>query len=55
MQIAAGDDRWSIALIGKNLADEEYLAGTTADNLASYTRTYGLPRTFAIEFNLRWQ
>jgi iron complex outermembrane receptor protein len=55
VQVGALDDRWNVAFVGKNLADEEYLASTTADNLGSYTRTPGLPYNWAIELNIRWQ
>ena len=54
VQVGSADRRWSVALVGRNLTDEEYLANTTFDNLGSYLYTYGQPVSYAAEFSYNW-
>ena len=49
IQLGADDGRWWVALVGKNLTDEEYVVNSTFDNLGSYLHTYGRPYHWAIE------
>lgn len=55
VQVGAADNRWNVAVVGKNLSDEDYLANNTFDNLGGYLQTYGRPATWAIEFNYNWE
>ena len=54
IQLGADDERWHVALIGKNLTDEEYQVNTTFDNLGGYLATYGRPRSWMVEVNYGW-
>lgn len=55
LQIGAQDDRWHVALVGKNLMDEEYVMSSTFDNLGSYMESFGLPFSWMLELNYNWR
>ena len=57
LQFDSADDKYTIALWGKNLADEEYFVfgfDTAAYGLGFDTLGRGLPRTFGAEFTYRF-
>jgi iron complex outermembrane receptor protein len=54
-QVGDSDGRWNVAVFGKNVSDEAYLANNTFDNLGGYLQTYGRPASWGIEFNYNWQ
>jgi iron complex outermembrane receptor protein len=54
IQLGSDNGQWHVALIGKNLTDEEYKANTTFDNLGGYLSTYGRPRSWMVEVNYGW-
>lgn len=45
---------WDVALIGKNLSDEEYWTTASGDDLASYNSIAGQPISWAIEATYQW-
>lgn len=45
---------WEVALWGHNLADEEYVVNVTNDNVASWMRIPGQPRSYGIEASYHW-
>jgi iron complex outermembrane receptor protein len=55
VQVGAMDERWNIAFVGKNLADEKYIIAVSGDGVGGYLKTYGRPLTWAIELNYKWQ
>ncbi len=54
LSLAAEDDSWSVALIGRNLLDEVYWARASGDDLGSYISTPAKPESWAIEVNYQW-
>jgi len=46
-------DRWSIALWGKNLTDEEYFADSVA-NVSGHRVLYAPPRTYGVDFGFKF-
>lgn len=52
--LGAQDGQWEVALWGKNLADEEYVANVTTDDLGSYMDIYGRPRSYGVDLTYRW-
>ena len=52
----APDENWSIALWGRNLADEVYRVDTLTDPIGSGWGVYvnGLPRTFGVSATFNW-
>jgi iron complex outermembrane recepter protein len=45
---------WEIALWGRNLLDETYVTNATTDDIASWIRLSGQPRSYGIEANYSW-
>jgi iron complex outermembrane receptor protein len=43
------NDRWQLALYGKNLTNTAVIVSPSSDGLSGYARMYGEPRTFGIE------
>lgn len=54
ISVSDAGDRWSVALIGRNLTDEEYWTSTSTDDLASYPSITGRPLSYALEATYRW-
>jgi iron complex outermembrane recepter protein len=54
ISIGSADQTWDIALVGRNLTDEEYWASATVDDLGSYTSIPTRPMSYAIEASYRW-
>ena len=54
IQLGSDSEQWHVALIGRNLTDEEYNVNTTYDNLGGYLATYGQPSSWAVELNYSW-
>lgn len=52
--LSAEDQSWTIALMGRNLTDEEYWTSSTSDNLLSYVSLAGRPASWAIEASYDW-
>lgn len=52
--IGGADERWDIALVGRNLTGEEYWVTTSTDDLGSYPSTPSRPMSYGIEANYRW-
>jgi len=52
--LGAVDGEWTVALWGKNLADEEYITNVTTDDLGSYMDIYGRPRSYGVDVTYRW-
>ena len=52
--IGGTDERWDIALVGRNLTGEEYWVTTSTDDLGSYPSTPSRPMSYGIEANYRW-
>ena len=50
----AADDRWSLALIGNNLTDEEILSGAQSPVLGNDLGYLGAPRTLTVQANYRF-
>lgn len=51
----SADERWELAVWGRNLTDEEYIAGGIyVAALAVETGFINMPRTYGIEFTYRW-
>ena len=48
--IQTSDARWSVALWGRNLADEDYVVGLAPDQIGTNV-TLGVPRTFGIRLS----
>lgn len=49
------DNRWEVALAGKNLLNEEYPTIATGDDLGSFTKMPGLPRSWQVEVKYNWE
>lgn len=54
IQLGSDDERWHVALIGRNLTDEEYNVNATFDNLGGYLSTYGQPSNWTLELVYNW-
>ena len=54
ISIGSVDETWDVALIGRNLTDEEYWAQATGDDLNSYTSIPTRPMSYAVEATYRW-
>lgn len=52
-----GNDRWSLTLYGKNLANEEYIQDTLSTPATNGwgVIVYGMPRTYGITGEYRWK
>ncbi len=53
--IAASDDRWELALVGRNLTDEatSHVGNDVPGITGAHYRAYELPRTLAVQFKYR--
>ncbi|MEM8662347.1 MAG: TonB-dependent receptor, partial [Pseudomonadota bacterium] len=45
---------WELALIGRNITEEEYWSIASGDDLASYNSVAGQPRSWAVEASYQW-
>ena len=54
LSIGAEDEGWTLALIGKNLTDEEYWARTSSDDLLSYPSSPARPASWMVEATYQW-
>jgi iron complex outermembrane receptor protein len=45
---------WEVALWGKNLSDEQYVAQGLNTGLGAGNRNYNAPRTYGASFTYRW-
>ncbi|WP_019528099.1 TonB-dependent receptor [Dasania marina] len=54
LSIADVEGRWELALAGKNLANEEYAARVTTDDVVTYPLVPGQPRSWSIEALYNW-
>lgn len=54
ISLGAVDDSWSVALMGKNLTDEEYWVSTSSDDLGSYPSISARPIHWVVEGTYRW-
>ena len=48
------DDRWELALWGRNLANEKYFTDKNFYNEAAVMGAVGAPRTYGLRFNYNW-
>lgn len=51
--IETADSRWSVALWGRNLADEDYIVGLAPDQIGTNV-TLGVPRTYGIRLTAKY-
>ncbi|MCI4643861.1 MAG: TonB-dependent receptor [Hyphomonadaceae bacterium] len=51
--IQTSDARWSVALWGRNLADEDYVVGLAPDQIGTNV-TLGVPRTYGIRVSAKY-
>jgi len=49
--IGSADDRWSVSVWGKNLADEQYRSQVIFSSVG-FGETWGMPRTYGVTFTL---
>jgi outer membrane receptor protein involved in Fe transport len=54
LSVADRDGSWTVALMGKNLGDDEYWGSTSTDDLGSYPSVPARPRHWMIEATYRW-
>ena len=54
ISIGSVEQTWDVALVGRNLTDEEYWANATGDDLASFTSIPTRPMSYAVEATYRW-
>lgn len=54
ISIGSPEQTWEVALVGRNLSDEEYWANATGDDLASFTSIPTRPMSYAIEAIYSW-
>ena len=54
ISIGSVNSDWEVALVGKNLTDEEYWASTTGDDLGSFSSLPARPANYAVEATYRW-
>lgn len=54
LSLGALDDSWTVALMGKNLGDEDYWVSTSTDDLGSYPSVPSRPRHWVVEGTYRW-
>lgn len=55
LSLLPADERWELALVGRNLTDETYFATVTGDDLGSFTEIPTRPLSWAIEASYRWE
>lgn len=51
--LGADDDRWRVALWGRNLADKYYYTSAFLGGNGPFVRMVGLPRTYGVSFDYR--
>ncbi|MEP4147045.1 MAG: TonB-dependent receptor [Halioglobus sp.] len=54
ISIGSVEQTWDVALVGKNLTDEEYWSQATGDDLASFNSLPTRPMSYAVEATYRW-
>jgi len=54
LSLTAANDSWTVAVMGKNLTDEEYLVNASTDDLGSFPSIAGLPMHWVVEGTYRW-
>lgn len=54
ISIGDADNKWEVALVGKNLTDEIYITQSMSDDLGSYITSPARPRSWKIEATFRW-
>ncbi len=54
LTLTAADDRWTVAVMGKNLTDEKYWISASSDDLGSYPSLPGRPLHWFVEGTYRW-
>jgi iron complex outermembrane receptor protein len=54
LSLGASDDRWEVALWGRNITDEKYTVSVAGDDVASWITIPGQPMTYGIEGSYRW-
>ncbi|MGE0623481.1 MAG: TonB-dependent receptor [Pseudomonadales bacterium] len=54
VSLGAPDASWNVALLGRNLADEEYWSRASGDDLLSFTSTPARPLSWALEATFQW-
>ena len=54
LAIGAPESSWTVALIGRNLADEEYWTRASGDDLLSFTSTPARPMSWLLEATFQW-
>jgi len=54
LSIGAANQTWEVALVGRNITDEEYWAQATGDDLLSFTSIPTRPISYAVEATYRW-
>lgn len=48
------EDHWQLALLGDNLSNETYVVSTSSDDLGSYNKIPGRPRSWTLEVSYNW-
>lgn len=54
LALGAPDSGWTVALIGRNLSDEEYWVRASGDDLLSFTSTPARPLSWMLEATIQW-
>lgn len=54
ISIGSVEQSWDVALVGRNITDEEYWANATGDDLSSFTSIPTRPMSYGIEATYRW-
>ncbi len=54
LAVGAPDATWTVALVGRNLTDEEYWARASGDDLLSFTSTPARPMSWLLEATFQW-
>lgn len=54
ISIGSAEQTWDVALVGRNLTDEEYWANATGDDLGSFISVPTRPMSYAVEATYRW-
>jgi len=52
--LAPLDGRWEMSIWGRNLLDENYVSNATTDDIASWIRLTGLPRSYGLDARYNW-
>ncbi|NIB38100.1 TonB-dependent receptor [Pseudomaricurvus alkylphenolicus] len=54
VSIGTEEERWSVSLVGRNLANEDYVVSSSTDDLGSFNDVPGLPRSWSVELDYRF-